>query len=479
MSTEPPNSPKVDALPNEIAAFLRAEAASGRTLGSNALIARARRYFVGCDALIWAVCRAELNLHSAAHTRLVALVCALPEYARLERDRQETSFDDELDGLTWQDDDTPDTANHPAINALIAEGSGAMPGIKDPVALQRRCNPPNYRLIINPPITTPRELAQRLEVSLDELDAVLHHCQRHTPYHLLLRPKNSGGWRLIEQPADSVRVIQRRILRHVLAAAPLHDAAHGFVCGRSIFTHAKAHLGKRIVVRLDISDFFTNISAGRVHSAFLRLGLPPCVATPLTTLTTAMQSPRRLREAFKANRQTLGQSAANASIQAHQETLCVPHLPQGAPSSPMLANWIAHRLDQRLTGLAATWRMSYSRYADDLTFSSDERDFNRTRFIATVRDIVAAEGWVLNERKTLVMPSSNRQRVTGLVVNQSMNLCRKDFDALKAAVHRYATSATPDDAQLAQLFGRIAWLGQLRPDRAAKLRVKLLAVKGL
>ena len=145
----------------------------------------------------------------------------------------------------------------------------------------------------------------------------------------------------------------------------------------------------------------------------------------------------------------------------------------------MLANWIAHRLDQRLTGLAATWRMSYSRYADDLTFSGDERDFNRTRFIATVRDIVAAEGWVLNERKTLVMPSSNRQRVTGLVVNQSVNLCRKDFDALKAAVHRYVTSATLDAAQLAQLFGRIAWLGQLRPERAAKLRAKLLAAKVL
>jgi RNA-directed DNA polymerase len=477
MSIEPPNSPNIDALPNEIAAFLVAEAASGRTLGSNALLARARRYFVGCDALIRAVCRAELNLHSAAHQRLVALVRASPEYAHLERIQHEPSFDAELDELTWQDDDMLDDADREAIEALealIAEGIGATPGIKDPVALQRLCNPPNYRSHINPSITTPTELAQRLEVSLEELDALLHHCQRHTPYHLLLRPKKSGGWRLIEQPTDGLRVVQRRILRHVLASAPLHDAAHGFVRGRSIFTHAEAHVGKRVVVRLDISNFFTSISAGRVHSAFLRLGLPPCVATPLTALTTAAQSPRRLREAFKAHRETLGLSAANEWILAHQETLCSPHPPQGAPSSPMLANWIAHRLDQRLAGLAAAWRMSYSRYADDLTFSSDEPTLNQMRFVDTVRDIVASEGWVLNARKTLVMPQSNRQRVTGLVVNQSLNLCRKDYDALKAAVHRCVTSTTLDDAQRAQLFGRIAWLGQLRPERAAKLRAKLL-----
>ena len=476
MTTTPQPSPSIDALPDELAAFVLAEAASGRTLGANALTARARRYFAGCDALIRALCRVRPDARNLDHTMLAAVLRALPEYARLES-AQQSLLDADLDELTWQTDDTLDDEARETIEAMLADAMRAMPGIKDPVALQRLRHPPTYPSNCDPPIPTPTALAQRLEVSLDELDALLHHRRRHTPYHLLVMAKSSGGWRLIEQPSDALRVIQRRILRHVLASAPLHNAAHGFVRGRSIFTHANAHVGKRWVVRLDIRDFFTSISAGRVHSAFLRLGLPPCVATPLTALTTNVLSAAQLRRVLAAKREAFGSGAANAWIQAHQETLCTPHLPQGAPSSPMLANWIAHRLDQRLAGLAITRRMSYSRYADDLTFSSDERDFNRTRFIATVRDIVAAEGWVLNERKTLVMPQSNRQRVTGIVVNQSLNLGRQDFDALKAAVHRCVTSATREDALRTQLFGRIAWLAQMRPERAAKLRAKLLAAR--
>ena len=121
--------------------------------------------------------------------------------------------------------------------------------------------------------------------------------------------------------------------------------------------------------------------------------------------------------------------------------------------------------------------MRYSRYADDLTFSTDASDCNSLRFVDQVRTIVATEGWLLNERKTLVMPQSNRQRVTGIVVNQTMNLCRQDYDALKAAVHRHVNAAQPDTQQHSQLLGRIAWLARFRPGRAERLRQKLRAAQ--
>jgi RNA-directed DNA polymerase len=115
----------------------------------------------------------------------------------------------------------------------------------------------------------------------------------------------------------------------------------------------------------------------------------------------------------------------------------------------------------------------YSRYADDLTFSGNLSIPAAQKWLDSVRFIVADEGWVVNERKTRIMPRGGRQRVTGVVVNEFANIARKDFDLLKAQVHRYSQSTSHDAVLREQLLGKLAWLGQFQPARADKLRTQL------
>jgi RNA-directed DNA polymerase len=484
MSDETPIHPDVDALVEQLASFLLAEYASGRSLTTHALIARSARHFAGCSALIAAMRREialgeELRWSDINAATLAARMRKLPQFeASVLAHAHALARDSETELNVWLAGESTDADERQAARVSLDMHMAALPRLKDASAFARYQRAPTVEQHFNPKIVTIADLARTLEISVDELDSAVRRSRQPRAYHLLIMQKRGGGIRLIEQPTDALRVLQRRILRHILNAATLHPAAHGFIRGRSALTHATLHTGKRCVLRLDIADFFTSITAGRVHSAFLRLGLPPRVATTLTALTTSTQRANRLREVLRRHSTDCSQTTVNDWVRGAQETLCIPHLPQGASSSPMLANWIAYRLDQRLSGLSAAWKMHYSRYADDLTFSTDEPNFSRARFIGMVRNIVASEGWMLNERKTLVMPQSDRQRVTGIVVNQSMNLCRKDFDALKAAVHRYATATSRDDAAYSQLMGRVAWLARFRPERANRLKEKLLAMRG-
>jgi retron-type reverse transcriptase len=156
----------------------------------------------------------------------------------------------------------------------------------------------------------------------------------------------------------------------------------------------------------------------------------------------------------------------------------VPHLPQGAPTSPALANLLAWRLDCRLHRLARVAGANYTRYADDLAFSGDA-NFARGlgRFRAAVGTILREEGFWLNTAKTRIMHRHTRQRVTRIVVNEHCNIGRAEFDALKATLHNCVRTgragqnraAVPDFRDY--LAGRIAWVEQINPERAAKLRL--------
>jgi retron-type reverse transcriptase len=155
----------------------------------------------------------------------------------------------------------------------------------------------------------------------------------------------------------------------------------------------------------------------------------------------------------------------------------MPHLPQGSPTSPALANLAAFGLDRRLDGLAARFGATYTRYADDLTFSGDRTLVRQAgRIIALVEDIAADEGFRVNEAKTRVRTRAQRQLVTGLVVNERPNVTRADYDRLRAVLHDAATNGPtaanrhghPDFR--AHLLGRIAWVTAANPARARKLR---------
>ncbi len=269
--------------------------------------------------------------------------------------------------------------------------------------------------------------------------------------------------RLLEAPKDRLKSLQRRVLREVLDPVPAHAAAHGFVAGRSPVTHAAMHQGQGVVVRFDLDSFFTHLQAPRVLHVFTALGYPHEVASVLTGLCTTQTPPAVLRTASAP-------PALRHQLFHLQRRLAEWHLPQGAPTSPALANLTSWALDVRLSALAESLGATYSRYADDLAFSGGAslRVGVLTRAVA---DVVRDEGFRLNVEKTRVQRAHRRQAVTGLVVNAGVGIARDAFDRLKAELHQF----DGDPSRVPTLRGRVAWVAHVSPRRGEKLRALLEA----
>jgi hypothetical protein len=174
----------------------------------------------------------------------------------------------------------------------------------------------------------------------------------------------------------------------------------------------------------------------------------------------------------------------NHQIRAVRWLYGVPHLPQGGPTSPAIANLCAYRLDCRLFALARSARASYTRYADDLAFSGDA-DFARgaKRFLVHVAATVAEEGFVVHHRKTRIMREGVRQHLAGVVVNRRINIRRSEYDRLKAILENCRRQGAASQNKyshpdfLAHLSGRVAFVEQLHPERGRRLREMLKAVQ--
>jgi hypothetical protein len=161
-------------------------------------------------------------------------------------------------------------------------------------------------------------------------------------------PRRDGLPRVIEAPKARLKEIQRWVLREILDHVPPHEAAHGFTRGRSAVSHAQLHVGQDMLLRLDLKDFFASIGAGRVYGIFRTLGYAPSVAHVLTGIST--------NTIAQAVWHVISETADARLVQPRfwlGRQLATPHLPQGAPTSPALANLAAFRLDRRLAGLAA------------------------------------------------------------------------------------------------------------------------------
>ena len=331
-----------------------------------------------------------------------------------------------------------------------------------------------------PSIPTLGDLARLLNVETDDLAwfadewRLLSSAQpRLQHYHYRWVAKRSGGWRLIEIPKQRLKHIQQTILRKIVDLVPPHEAAHGFRRGRSCITHAAMHAGRRAVIRMDLKDFFPSIPASRIQALFAKLGYSDSVAGTLARLCTS----RTPAGAF-ADRHS------GASLPwAQRHALRSPHLPQGSPCSPALANLCAWRLDLRLAALAASMGAVYSRYADDLAFSGGaELERARERFHVQVAAIAIEEGFKVNTRKTRLMRAGVRQQLTGLVVNAHPNLPRAQFDKLKAILHNCARCGPRSQNRdghadfRAYLSGKVAWARAVNPERGARLQRLLAAI---
>jgi hypothetical protein len=327
------------------------------------------------------------------------------------------------------------------------------------------------------PASGPARLCALLDIDADELAwfADQQGRERRAPsalrhYRWRTLPKR-GGVRLVAAPKPRLKEIQRRLLRHVISAIPLHDAAHGCVPGRSVRTAVLPHVGAQVVIRLDLESFFPTMSAGRVRGLLVATGLTATMAATVTALCTTAVPVSVWRD--------VPRPGDPAALDAHARLgarLRSPHLPQGAPTSPALANAVAYGLDRRLAGLARRFGATYTRYVDDLTFSGGRHlQAHRHRVVDLAAAVVLEEGFAVAHRKTAVLTHAGRLSALGTVFNDHPTLPRPERDRLRAIVHNCvvhggATQTRGRPQFRAELLGRIAALAALDPDLGAKLR---------
>lgn len=292
------------------------------------------------------------------------------------------------------------------------------------------------------PVRADLSSAARAEVHLRVPLASLPSLRRYAEFTV---PKRRGGVRSLAAPHPALKQVQRRLLDAVLSRLAVHRASTAFSNGSSVVTNAAAHVGRAMVIKLDLQDFFPSIHEERVRGLWFALGADRQVAHALARLTTY--------------RPRLSSGALST----------VAVLPQGAPTSPAIANLIARRLDARLAGLSKKWKASYTRYADDLTFSFAEEPRQVGRFLWWANAICQQEGFLENASKRRVMRATGRQQVTGLVVNQRVTLPRNVRRSFKAIVHnceRHGVASQargrPDFEQW--LLGFAAWAAVAQPD---------------
>jgi RNA-directed DNA polymerase len=370
-------------------------------------------------------------------------------------------------------------ANFERAAAVVLRQETPPPLVLDPPAFAPA---PAFAAMRPPRLETVGDLAAWLATSVARLDWLADDKRQHgrteipilRHYHYRFSPKRSGGPpRLIEAPKARLKAVQRRVLTEILDLAPVHPQAHGFVRGRSCLSGAQAHAGEHVVVCADLRDFFPNIRAARIHGLFRSFGYPTAVARALTGLCTTSTPQSVFARVDGADRHDW----------LTRKMFGAPHLPQGAPTSPALANLCAWRFDQRCAGLAGALGGRYTRYADDLTFSGDAAFAARTStLIAAIAEIAGEEGFANNPAKTRIMRRSRPQRVTGVVVNEHINIERRAYDRLKATLHNCRVAGPNSQNRdgrsdfRAHLDGRVGWVEQVNPARGAKLRAVFEAV---
>jgi RNA-directed DNA polymerase len=240
------------------------------------------------------------------------------------------------------------------------------------------------------------------------------------PYERFTLPKRGGGTRDICAPKKQLRWVQRQILEKVLGPVRVHEAAHGFRRGRSTVTNAAPHRGAALLVKFDLTDFFPTIHYRRVLGLFARLGYG-------------------VGDGRFSNRDDALQVAPTLArlccYTADPRSWGGVVLPQGAPTSPAISNLVCRRLDARLTGLAGRNGGVYTRYADDLTFSFPTNGLDLGRFRWWVDQVCHQEGFLVNQAKFRVIRASQRQLVTGIVVNDELRLPRDQRRRFRAILH--------------------------------------------
>jgi len=257
---------------------------------------------------------------------------------------------------------------------------------------------------------------------------------RYERFHIR---KRSGQTRVLFAPDPDLKALQRHLARYLTRLYRLRipralNPAHGFLPGRSIVSNARPHVGRKYLLNIDLKDYFHRISADMVKYSLT--GIP--------------------------FRFTPEAAALVAHISCHSIKPGWLGLPQGAPTSPILANIVTRRLDKALKAYAIREHLIYTRYADDLTFSAMYRIGQKQA--EDIKALICKEGFRANRRKIWTASARHRLTVTGLCVNQKVNVQRRYVRQLRAFLHRQETDPEHSTASLRQIRGHIDFLHMVR-----------------
>lgn len=308
------------------------------------------------------------------------------------------------------------------------------------------------------------------------------------PYRVFRVRKRSGGWRSICVPCPALmqvqRFIHRELLRTPTALAQLGDEATAYRPGGSPLLNAQPHLGSRWLLKLDVRQFFESVSERQVWHVFRRLGYTARTALLLARLCTrVLPLPVDQRWQQRSARWTHSRTDPR-----RDRPRVLGHLPQGAPTSPMLANLVCVDMDAQLRALAHHHALAYTRYADDLAFSGAGLPRDRTRrLIGEVARTVGAHGFGLQQLKTQVAAAGARRIVTGVAIEgEQPRLPRAAKDALRQALHHITRHGLQSHCErtgqadpatcLHRLAGQIHHLRQIEPEAGERLMRRMRAL---
>ena len=288
------------------------------------------------------------------------------------------------------------------------------------------------------------------------------------PYTRFTVPKRDGGERVICAPKKQLRWVQRQVLDKILALVPVHDAVHGFRTGRSTVTNAACHRGAELLIKFDLSDFFPTIHYYRILGLFARLGYTTGEGRFTSDDSSDAVAPTLARLCcWTPDPKEWGNAVA----------------PQGAPTSPAISNLVCRRLDARLNGLAHSRNGTYTRYADDLTFSFKDDAIDLGRFRWWVDQVCHQEGFFIHQKKFRVIRASQRQLVTGIVVNDELRVPREARRRFRAILHNCRRHGLESQARgradfTAYLRGFASYVHMVDPEEGAELLREVEALLG-
>jgi RNA-directed DNA polymerase len=262
-------------------------------------------------------------------------------------------------------------------------------------------------------LKTIEDVCSLLEIDRKTLIYLLYRKNISSNYKIYSIKKRSGGIRQISAPISSLKIIQQKLSYILNLRYVIRPSVHGFCCNKSIVTNANVHSGKTCLLNLDLKNFFPSINFGRVRGLFISgpFSFPPKIATIIAQI-------------------------------------CVLNneLPQGAPTSPVISNLICSRLDGQLQELAKRNNLLYTRYADDITFSTWQKNFSNNLLKVVdgipvigkdLEKIIILNGFAINEKKVRVASYFNRQEITGLVSNKFPNVKRSYIRELRVILHNW------------------------------------------